>query len=94
MPISSYSAFSEQDKVVFKNMFSGNLKPKTYANLLEYCDKTDTNINSCLNKLKAQKSNKTLAQNQMNYSYCCVNVSGGVGEYAYYRGYEYCIPPC
>ncbi len=94
MPISSFSAFSEQDKIVFKNIFSGNLKPKIYADLLEYCDKNDTNINSCMNKLKAQPSIKTSAQNQMNYSFCCVNVSGGWGDYAYYRGQEYCIPPC
>lgn len=94
MPIFSFAAISEQDKVNFKNIYGSEIKPKTYANILNFCDENDTDINSCLVKLKAQSSYQALAQNQIKGGICCMNVSGFVGEYAYMHGQAYCIPPC
>lgn len=94
IPVFSFAAISEQDKINFKHIYASEIKPETYANILNFCDKNDTDINSCLGKLKAQSSGLKLAQNQMNYSFCCTNVSGGWGDYNYIRGQAYCIPPC
>lgn len=95
MPIFSFAAISEQNKVNFKNIYSSSeIKPKTYTNILNFCGENDTDIDSCLVKLKAQPSYQSLTQNQIKGGVCCVNVSGFVGEYAYIRGQSYCIPPC
>lgn len=94
MPIFSYAAISEQDKINFKNIYGSEIKPETYTKLLNSCGKNDTNVVSCLNKFKAQPSEHKSIQSQTNYRFCCVNVSGYVGEYAYIRGQDYCISPC
>jgi hypothetical protein len=94
MPIFSYAAISEQDKVNFKNIYSSEIKPETYANVLNFCDKNDTDIDSCLGKLKARPSEDKSIQKQTSYKFCCLNVSGFYGEYAYIHGQDYCIPPC
>ena len=93
MPVLSFAAISEQDKISFESMYSGAIKPETSTKILNFCDKNDTDINSCLSKLKAQPSQQKSAQNQMG-RFCCVNVSNQWGEYAYIRGQDYCIYPC
>lgn len=90
MPILSFAAISEQDKTNLKNIYSGEIKPEIYTKLLNFCD--DTDIDSCLGKLKAKSSIQKSAEKINNI--CCLNVSGGWGEYAYIHGQPYCIPPC
>lgn len=84
---------SEQDKISFESMYNGAIKPETSTKILNFCDKNDTDINSCLSKLKAQPSQQKSAQKQMG-RFCCVNVSNQWGEYAYIHGQDYCIYPC
>lgn len=90
MPIFSFAATAEQDKVNYK---AGIEILETYNNILNYCNKNDKDINSCLKKLNAQSMDQKPTQNHMNY-YCCQNVTGGWGEYAYIHGQAYCVPPC
>jgi len=59
---------------------------EVYTNILNSCSKNDIGIDACLSKFKAQSS-------EPKY-YCCRNVSGSWGEYAYIHGQDYCIPPC
>lgn len=94
IPIFSFAAISEQDMVNFKNIYGSEVKPELYTKILNFCDKNDTDIDSCLGKLKAQSSAQKSAQNQIGYSACCLNVSGHWGEYAYIYGQSYCIYPC
>lgn len=94
MPILSFAAISEQDKVNFKNIYGGEIKPEISVNILNFCDKNDADIDSCLRQLKAQPSTLKSAQNQTSYHYCCVNVSGYWGDHAYIHGVDYCISPC
>lgn len=93
MPIFSFAAISEQDKINFQYMYGAEIKPETYTKILNFCDKNDANINSCLVKLKAQPSQQKSVKNQMG-RFCCVNVSNQWGEYAYIHGQDYCIYPC
>ncbi len=93
MPVLSFAAISEQDKISFESMYSGAIKPETSTKILNFCDKNDTDINSCLSKLKAQPSQQKSVQKQMG-RFCCVNVSNQWGEYAYIHGQDYCIYPC
>lgn len=94
IPILSSAAISEQDKINFKNIYGGEIKPKTYSNILKFCDENDADIDSCLMSLRAQPSYQALNQNQIKGGLCCINVSGFLGEYAYIHGQAYCISPC
>lgn len=94
MPVFSFAAISEQNKINFQSMYGTEIKPETYTKILDICDKNDTDIISCLGKLKAQPLQQKSAQNKMGYRFCCYNVSGQWGEYAYIRGQDYCIYPC
>ena len=91
--VNAFAAISEQNKLNFQFMYGDEIKPETYTKILNFCDKNDTDINSCLGKLKAQSSQLKSAQNQTG-KICCVNVSNQVGEYAYIHGQDYCIYPC
>lgn len=91
IPIFSFAAISEQNKVNYKY---GREILEIDTNILNFCHKNDTNIDSCLEKLKLESSEQKSVQNQMSYNSCCQNVSGGWGEYAYIHGQAYCIPPC
>jgi hypothetical protein len=93
IPVLSFAAVSEQDKVKIY-VHGSEIKPEIYTNILNSCDKNNTDIDSCLEKLKAQSSAQNLFKSQVSYSYCCQNVSGRWGEYAYIHGQDYCIPPC
>jgi len=90
-PIFSYAAISDQ---VSDNSKLGSQVLETYAKMLDFCHKNDTDIDSCLRKLKAKSTETRLDQKQLNSGFCCRNVSGGWGEYAYIHGQDYCIPPC
>lgn len=94
MPIFSFAAISEQDIINFKNVYGSEIKPETRTNILNFCNKNDTDIDSCLLKLKAQSSKQKSAANAMGYSQCCWNVSGQWGEYVYVYGQSYCVYPC
>lgn len=94
IPVFSFAAISEQDMNNFKSIYGSDIKPETSANILNYCNKNDTDLVSCLSKLQAQSSEQESAQSQASYSYCCENVSGHWGDYAYIRGQAYCVPPC
>lgn len=97
LPVFTFAAISEQDKLNFQNTYSnGEITPETYTNLLNFCDKNDTDIESCLSKLKVQAKVQAsaLTQNRTKSRLCCLNVSGFLGEYAVIHGQEYCIPPC
>ena len=74
----------------FKNMSSSEIKPEMYNKILELCDKTDPNIESCLEQLKAKSPN----QNNMKSGLCCWNVSNEYGDYVNYYGRELCVPRC
>lgn len=94
-PILSFATITEQDKVNFQYIYgSSEIKSEVYTKILNFCDKNSADIDSCLNKLKAQSSSEALTQNQVKGPICCLNVSGFVGEYAYMHGQAYCIPPC
>ena len=94
LPIISFAGISEQDKINFKNLYGNEIKTKTYNNLLDFCERNDSDIDACLMKLKAQTSYQALAQNQIKGNLCCLNVSGFIGDYAFIQGQGYCIPPC
>lgn len=94
LPIFSFAADAGQELLNLKQAYGDEIKPKTYTNLLNFCGQNNMDIESCLTKLAAQSSDETLAQNNIKGGYCCVNVSGFVGEYAFIRGQSYCIPPC
>lgn len=94
MPIFSFAANTALDKANFKNMYGGEIKPEAHTNILNSCDKNDNDIESCMSKFKAKSTLKKSSHNGMGYSFCCLNVSGRIGEYLYYRGQEYCVPPC
>lgn len=93
-PIFSFAAISEQDIVDFKNIYGSEIKSETSAKILSFCNKNDTDTNSCLLKLKAQSSGQKSVANAMGYSQCCWNVSGQWGEYVYMYGQSYCVYPC
>ena len=94
MPIFSFAAISVQDMVNFKNIYGSEIKPETYTKILSFCNKNDTDIYSCLLKLKAKSSEQKSAANAMGYSQCCWNVSGQWGEYVFVYGQSYCVYPC
>ena len=94
IPLFSFAADSQQDKLNFKKIYGNEVKPQTYSKIFDFCDKNAINTDSCLQKLKAKSYENQSLQNQTSNKYCCVNVSGFVGEYAYIRGQGYCIPPC
>ena len=79
---------SKTDALRFKNMSSSEIKPEMYNKILQLCDKTDSNIESCLAKLKAQSSYK----NNISSGLCCWNVSNQYGDYVNYQAKELCIP--
>ena len=92
IPLVSFAAISKQDRV---NDKAGSDVLEKYTNILNSCKMNGTDIDSCLSKFKAQSSGQKSAKKQMTFgNYCCVNVSGGWGEYAYIHGNAYCIPPC
>lgn len=90
----AFNLISDTDANRFKNMSSSQIRPDVYNKLLAFCDKTDSNIDSCLQKLKAQSLDKKPIQSKMQYSNCCWNVSNQYGDYMYYQGNSYCIPAC
>lgn len=95
IPIFSFAAISAQDQANFKSTYGNTIKSETYTKILNFCDKNDTDIISCLEKLKAQPSKLNSTQQKMGYNrFCCLNVSNQIGEYAYIQGREYCIWPC
>ena len=94
LPVCSFAALSEQDKANFTNIHGGAIKPETYTNIFNFCDKNNTDIDSCLLQLKAQVSEQKSALNQMSYNYCCRNVSGQWGDHHNIDGIDYCIWPC
>lgn len=94
LPSASFAAISEQNQTNFKNIYGSEIKPELYAKIMEFCEKNDTNLVSCMEKLKAKPSKQTSAQSLMNYNYCCVNVSNQWGEHAYIHGQDYCFSPC
>ncbi|MGM9451882.1 hypothetical protein ACTAZI_00945 [Legionella bozemanae] len=90
----AFNLISDTDANRFKNMSSSEIKPELYNKLIAFCDKTSPNIDSCLQKLKAQSLDKKAIQSNMKYSNCCWNVSNQYGDYMYYQGNSYCIPAC
>ncbi len=92
--VHAMAAISEQDKVRFNSMYGGVITPEISAKILNYCDKNDTNIDSCLGKIKTQPSKQKTVANAMGYSQCCWNNAGQWGEYVYARGQSWCIYPC
>ncbi len=94
LPVSSFAALSDQDKANCMNIHGGAIKPETYITIFNFCNKNDTNIDSCLLQLKAQVSEQKSVQNQNGYSYCCRNVSGQWGDHHTIDGIDYCIWPC
>ena len=91
----SFAAISEQDKAGFKSMYGGVINPETSTKILDFCDKNDTNIGSCLGKIKSQPSKQKTAANAMGYySQCCWNISGQWGEHVYAYGQDFCVPLC
>lgn len=85
----SVVAISKQDGV---NSKSGSQVLQEYINILNSCNGTD--IDSCLSKFKVQTSGPKSTKSMVTYGSCCLNVSGGWGEFAYIHGTSYCIPPC
>lgn len=65
-----------------------------FNKLMAFCDKTDSNIESCLEKIKAKSSDNKSMQSNVTQGLCCWNVSNQYGDYLYYQGKEYCIPAC
>lgn len=94
IPTFSFAAISEQDKVSFKNIYGSEIKSGTYTNIFDFCDKNNTDLTTCLHQLKALPSAHKSIKNQTSFGYCCKNISGNWGEYAYIHGQDYCIPPC
>jgi len=92
--VQAMAAISEQDKVRFNSMYGGVIKPEISTKILNFCDKNDTNIDSCLGKIKTQSSKQKTAVNAMGYSQCCYNVSGQYGDYVYAYGSSWCVWPC
>lgn len=92
MPVLSFAAISEQDKLSFQYKYGSQMTPATSAKILNFCEKNDTTIESCMSKLKAQTSQKKTVQNNGNY--CCWNVSGQWGDHIYYNGQDLCMPSC
>ena len=92
MPVLSFAAISEQDKLSFQYKYGSQMTPATSAKILNFCEKNDTTIESCMSKLKAQPSQKKSVQNNGNY--CCWNVSNQLGDHVYYQGQDYCFHPC
>lgn len=86
----AFNLISDTEALRFKNMSSSEIKPEMYNKILQLCDKTDSNIDSCLDKLKAKSSYK----NNMTSGLCCWNVSNQYGDYVNYQGRELCIPAC
>lgn len=93
MPVFVFAAIAPPSNINLKEIYNA-IKPETYMKILNVCGKDDKNIESCLDKLQAQKSDKNVAQNNMSHNLCCKNVSGYWGDYAHIRGKNYCIPPC
>lgn len=94
MPIFSFAAISDQDRI--KDKIGNNVVEK-YIDLFNACKMNGTDIDSCLSKFKAIPSEETSASNHQKRNsgyYCCRNVSGSWGEYAYIHGQDYCVPPC
>ena len=89
MSCHAFNLISEQDQNSFKNRSSSEIKPEMYAKILELCDKSEPNIESCLQKMKSKSSAKNLTS-----GLCCWNVSNQYGDYVNYRGQELCIPEC
>ncbi|MGQ3891426.1 hypothetical protein [Legionella sp. CNM-4043-24] len=85
---------SEVEANRFKNMSSSEIKPELYNKLIAFCDKTSSSIESCLQKIKSQTTDKNVIQSDMKYSSCCWNVSNQFGDYMFYQGNSYCIPAC
>lgn len=94
LSVNAHATISVQDMANFKNTYASEIKPETYTKILSICNANDTNIDSCLLKLKAQSSEQKSAVNTMGYSQCCWNVSGQWGEYVYVYGQSYCVYPC
>ncbi|MCC5791943.1 MAG: hypothetical protein JJT82_04935 [Legionellaceae bacterium] len=94
VPTFSFAAISAQEKMDFKNRYGSAIPSETYTNILNFCDKNNTDLDSCLAMLKANPAKQKSAQSQMGYSFCCRNVSGGFGDYVVIHQKEYCIPPC
>jgi hypothetical protein len=94
-PIFSFAAISEQEKNNFQYTYGNSeVNPEVYTKILDFCDKNDTNIDSCLSKLRAQSTSDAVTQPKIKGRLCCLNVSGFIGEYTYLHGQAYCIPPC
>ena len=92
--VNAFAAISEQDKLNFQYKYGSQMTPETSVKILNFCEKNDTTIESCMSKLKAQPSQKKSVQNNANYNYCCWNVSGQWGDHVYYNGQDLCMSSC
>lgn len=94
MPVLSFAAILEQDKLSFQYKYGSQMTPVTAAKILNFCEKNDTTIESCISKLKVQPSQNKSFQNNGNSNYCCWNVSAQWGDHVYYNGQNLCMPSC
>jgi hypothetical protein len=94
MSCHAFNLISDTDANRFKNMSSNSIKPDQFNKLMAFCDKSDSNIESCLEKIKAKSSDNKSMQANVTQGLCCWNVSNQYGDYLYYQGKEYCIPAC
>ena len=90
----AFNLISDIDASRFKTLSSNSIKPAQINKLMAFCDKSDSTIETCLEKIKAKSSDNQSMQTNMGNGLCCWNISGRYGDYMYYQGNDYCIPSC